>query len=483
MADWIEKLKFLLDEQKKLQKTLDSAIQEATQDVDVNELENLRRELRKTETELNQLKKESRKMEEENQSLRASLREQILDEKLNIIKLSKEKLETYFQSVNAPHHQKLSALEEDLKQKFQKINRENEKELKEEKDILTKEIDALYQTLSNNIRRRRETAQAREAEAMKAIIEGMETLGNEPLDEKTIEKRIKQNKIEMKIGLNWISKLGIVLILIGIGFTATMTYHYLNNYLKGILFFLIGICFLGGGEFLMRRDKAIFAKTLIGGGVAVLFASIFYSYFSLQIISMNVGLLLSILVTVTVLALAVRYNSKTVISLGLIGGYLPFITFAAVYGLKDSAIYIGMGYLFLLNLSVLALSFWKRWNISNFISFLLNIPAMLYLVFQCQNTPIAITYTMATFLLYLVAVLIYPMRNRISLNTADVVLLGLNTTISAGAIYGLFETAGINTCRGLLALLFTLIYICLGLFVKKRMENEKKTFTLFSSPR
>ena len=39
---------------------------------------------------------------------------------------------------------------------------------------------------------------------------------NEELDEETINKRVRQNNMEFKIGVNWINKLGMLLILIGI---------------------------------------------------------------------------------------------------------------------------------------------------------------------------------------------------------------------------------------------------------------------------
>lgn len=80
--------------------------------------------------------------------------------------------------------------------------------------------------------------------------------GEEEISEETMQKRMKQNQFEMKLGLNWINKLGILLIILGVG--AAFKYSYSNWFtgnMKGVAFFLLGALMLGGGEWLYRKQK------------------------------------------------------------------------------------------------------------------------------------------------------------------------------------------------------------------------------------
>ena len=157
----------------------------------------------------------------------------------------------------------------------------------------------------------------------------------------------------------------------------------MSNHLKAISFFLLGIVFLAGGEWFYRRRTKAFATGLLGGGLAILYGSVFYSYFLLdQLITLHTGLLLCILITGAAVLLSLRYNSQTIAALALAGGFLPFLTYVCAFGLADQAYLIAMGYLFTLNSLLLIISSCKNWRIIKYISFALNIPSLVYLAFS-----------------------------------------------------------------------------------------------------
>ncbi|MFD2881483.1 hypothetical protein ACFTAO_45385 [Paenibacillus rhizoplanae] len=54
--------------------------------------------------------------------------------------------------------------------------------------------------------------------------------------------------------------------------------------------------------------------------MSVLYGSIFYSYFLLEIIGLWAGIGLSVLVTLSAVLLSLRYESRTICSMGLVGG-------------------------------------------------------------------------------------------------------------------------------------------------------------------
>ncbi|PAB59486.1 hypothetical protein CCE28_09730 [Anaeromicrobium sediminis] len=138
-----------------------------------------------------------------------------------------------------------------------------------------------------------------------------------------------------------------------------------------------------------------------------------------------------------------------------------------------------MGYLFILNLLVLGLSLERRWIYINYLSFALNIPCLVYLAFKSPNKIISICYGVVTFIMYLAITLVYPIREKIKLKKVDVALLGLNTVINCLVVYGLFEIGGYYSYKGLLALIYALIYLALGQFIHKSVSQEKSIEGLF----
>lgn len=480
MDDFKDRLIFLKDSQNELMKEYQTLIEQYESNDLIHENQTLRNYYEEFKLQLSQLQEKYDQISEENVKLRNSLMEQILDEKLNIIKVSRKKLETYFEGRIKEHNNRLDAFEFDAKQKIRRLFERASIELEVEKDEFRAKLKQISSELDRKIILHREQRAEEEKTLIGNVKNGLDQFSSEEVNEEIIQKRIKQNQIEMKIGLNWINKLGILLIILGVGAAFKYSYStWFNGYMKGSIFFLLGAVMLAGGEVFFRKQKQTFALGLLGGGISVLYGSIFYSYFLLHIIDIYVGLSLSILVSLTAVLLSLRYHSRTICSLGLVGGYLPLFSYMWAFGLHGNAVYTAMGYLFLLNLCILLVSFRKRWTIVNYISFLFNTPSLAALIWLANNESISILYSIITFLMYLGITLLYPFKYKSKLTRLDVVLLSLNTVTSCGLLYFLFDKAGLKDLRGILALIFSLVYIGLGKIIEKVLKKEKQTMLLF----
>lgn len=452
-------------------------------DLDVlQENQVLRKELTEAAARYDEIGKKYRQVAQDNQQLTLSLKEQILDEKFNILKVSREKLRTYFASTQKEHEDRLTSTEKQTMAEIDNIKKASLKNLDVELEAVTGELADYAARLREVIRCRREEFNAAANDRASLYNRQLAELEQEPVSPEVIRQRLKQNEIEMKIGLNWVNKLGIILILFGVGAAAKYSFAtWFNDYMKGALIFLLGGLLLATGEWFYRKGKDTFATGLLGGGIAVLYCGIFYSYFLLKIIGLSTGLGLSALVTVTGVALAVRYRSQTICALGLIGGYLPFFSYVMSIGLVGDAYYSAMGYLFMLNLAVMLVSFRQKWSKVNYVSMVFHLPALVYLVFGAASAVIGIVYSVASFATYLGIILAYPLSYRQGLGRGGVILLGVNTVASCTIIYSLFGVAGWSEYNGLLALGFCLIYTALGSLVSRIMPSEKYTTFLFYS--
>lgn len=475
-----DKIDSLLKNQKEIVKQYEEIIKELNMDDAVNENIWLKKEVDNYKKEIETIKIKQKKVIEENMALKVSLKEQFINEKTAILNGSKKKIELYFKDENNKNINKLKALEKMAKDKLDKIRKISKKELAEEKNEIFDQIDSLKSEIAQKIKTKKEQLALKKENIIEEIKKEYDALKDQDVSDEVIQKKKKYNDIEVKIGLSWMNKIGIILVLLGVATGMKYTYStWLNEYMKAIAGFLLGGVLLGAGEWFNRKDKNLFALGLTGGGIGVLYLSVFSSYFMLDILNMSTSIIVSIIITGVAIILSQRYKSMTICAISLIGGYLPFFSYVFFEGLSNNAVYMAMGYLIVLNGILLTLSIDRRWIYINYLSFLLNIPCLIYLIYKSPNEMVSILYAILTFIMYMAITLIYPIREKIKLKIVDIVLLGINTVINCLLVYGLFEKYGYEEYRGLLALVYAIIYLILGQFIQKSAAQEKHTQGLF----
>lgn len=482
MKEFKERLIQLQDEQNRILKEYRTLVSEVEADENIRENEKLRRQYEEYRHRADALQEQLSHLDRENQELRRALSEQMLDEKLGMLSLSRHKVDTYFAGKGNTYGNRLSGLETMAKDRLDHLYDQAERQLAADKAVIQTRLKEFGTELDQRIAAHRQHWREEEQRIRQSARNGYDQLAEEGIDEETMERRKRQNRMEMKIGLNWINRIGILLIILCVGAAFRYTYlTWFNGYMKGLVFFLLGALMLAGGEWLHRKGKGAFALGLLGGGVSVLYGSVFYSYFLLEIISLSVGLVASVLITALAVLLSLRYQSRTICSLGLIGGYLPLFSYMGAFGLTGNAVYVAMGYLLLLNALILLVSFRQKWSIVSYISFLFHAPSMIALAWLADQAGIAILHVVLAFVMYIGITLWVPFRYGSKLTWWDFVLLTLNTLVSCGTLYGLIAKADWTEFRGLLALLFCIVFTLLGRFTQTRLPREMAARVLFYS--
>jgi len=471
-----EKLQSLLVQQKEITRSYEEMLSQISYDQMINENELLKSKVKTYEKSLEDLRIQNRKLEEERLKLKRAYNQQIIDERNNLLYNSKSKTQLYFQDKAGINSNKLSRLEYYAKENIDKLSGLVNREIEEDKQVFEEDINRMYEKLDQCIKDRRHQLSQREENINAHINDNHSDMAEEEISEALLKKKEKHNDIEIKIGLNLLNKIGIIIILIGVITAVRYTYAtWFNDYVKGISIYLLGFIFIVGGEVFSKKDKRIFSLGLSGGGIGVLYIATFVSYFTYNIISLVPSMFLAVIITVAALILSLRYESKTICGLSLIGGYLPFFSYFLTSGIEGNAVFVSMMYLLLLNVFVLIISFKKRWIFINYLSFVLNIPSVILLINLSQNDTISIAYTLIIFLLYVAISLAYPLIHGTKLTIIDVILLGLNTIIKSVILFELFN----EDYRGLVAFLFVITYFILAEIVKRKTSGEKKTQALF----
>ncbi|WJH27191.1 hypothetical protein N6H13_17840 [Paenibacillus sp. CC-CFT742] len=247
MKDFKDRLRQVQQQQRQLVKEYSTLLQDYESDDLIVQNEQLREQVDAHELKLRQIEARARKMEEENARLRMALSEQMLDEKLNLIRVSQEKMETYFRGKTGVHNDRLEAHEHRTKINMNALFNKASEELQEDAMEFKERIAYLAAEVKERIERHRQTLQEREEAVRQQMQLGYEHMAEEGLSEETIQRRIRQNRMEMKIGLSWINKVAILLIILGVGAAFQYSYStWFNDEMKGGAFFLLGMLMLAG---------------------------------------------------------------------------------------------------------------------------------------------------------------------------------------------------------------------------------------------
>ena len=482
----MENFKKILDRQKEVTVKLESEIKELENSDYIAENKLLKEELSAKRTSLEKADSTNQFLASENKKLKNALYEQIYNEKLAILRTSEKKLEVYFRANYEGELNRLTQFEIGTKKRINEMTeilRDNRIDLEDEIYAKLRDLNGL---LDKKITLMREELSQKNCVYERDTLDELNKMKEERLTEEQIKGVIKKNNLESLIGLNVINKVGILLLIIGVIAASQYTFFKMSDIYKGIFGFTGGLLLLVVGEILNRKSTTIFSLGLTSGGIAVLFTTLALSYFELHILEMYSALLLCILITIGAFVLAIRYNAQTIASFALIGGYLPLLSIAD----NKILVYSAMGYFIILNLFALLLSARKKWAISSFLGFFLNVVGTIYiliLLFDARpyNAPFMLSdlptlcYLAFAFVIYTLIPISSTFFKKLRFKTADIVLLGLNTAISALLMYVAFYWVNLEDFTGLLAVLFALIYLCLGRFLEKNLSREKNAQALF----
>jgi uncharacterized membrane protein len=480
-----DKLKDIVARQKQISLELENEYQNITNNDLTKENDYFKTELKKLKNDLADAEENLKIISEEKTRLKNALYEQIYNEKLAILKMSSQKTEIYFKSNIENEVNRLTAFENRVKSRIDDLAtalKENNVDINDE---IYKRIDELTLLVNQKITQARmDIAKTTGIYSDNEAAE-FEKLKNEEISEGQINELYKKNNIESFVGLNIINKLGILLVIIGVIAASQFAYYRLTDTLKGIMMFSLGSLMLAAGEFLNRKKPNIFSLGITAGGVAVLFVAISVSYFRLHILTMYPALLICVLITAVAFLLSQRYNSQTIAAFAFIGGYLPMFSISGNITLINCAMF----YFVLLNLLALLISFKNKWIISTYIGLIFNIFGTIYLLINITdmlgfhkfglNHLGVLLYVLFAFIIYTLVPVLGNYYNKLKFQKADVVLLGINTFISAIIMYSVFYSFDLDDFTGLLAITYAIVYLFFGRFIEAKFKYEKNMQALF----
>jgi uncharacterized membrane protein len=271
------------------------------------------------------------------------------------------------------------------------------------------------------------------------------------------EKFLQKNPdMEKFIGENLINKIGIAILVLGIGYFVkfAIDQDWINEIGR------VGIGILAGGILIglahrLRNSFSAFSSVLVGGGLSVLYFTIAIAFREYEIFSQTEAFIIMVIITAFSIVLSLSYNRVELAVVSLIGGFAtPFMLSRGEGNYK-----VLFTYVLILNVGMLALTYFKKWNIVHVIAY--GFTVLLYggwlsaKVIGEPNAPYigALVFGTLFYLVFFAMNIFYNIKEKAKFSALEITLLLSNTAfyyaagmailanINLGAYQGIFTVA------------------------------------------
>lgn len=253
-----------------------------------------------------------------------------------------------------------------------------------------------------------------------------------------VAKPKKKSDFERFIGENLISKIGILITVIGLAIFGkySIDNDLINPVTRIVLGYVSGAVLLGIG-IKLKAKYTNYSAVLVSGAMATMYFMTFFAYSFYDLIPQIFSFVLMVVFTGFTVFAALQYNRQVIAHIGLVGAYaVPFL-------LSDGSgrVAVLFTYMAILNLGILAISIKKYWKPLYYMSFALTwviVGAWLGTKYEeSEHFGLAMLFSSIFFITFYISFLIYKLAKQAQFVALDVVLLLANSFVFYSIGYGL----------------------------------------------
>lgn len=287
--------------------------------------------------------------------------------------------------------------------------------------------------------------------------------------------RDRNPDLEKFIGENLFNKIGIVVLVLGMGFF--LKYAIDKDWINEIGRVSIG--FLCGGLLIalahrLRKSFVTFSSVLVGGGVAILYFTVAIGFHQYQLFNQTLAFILTILITGFTVLLSLSYDRKELALFAILGGFgAPFMVS------NDQGNYIVLFiYILILNIGMLILAYYKKWPLINIVCYVFTI--LLFggwlstkvLAGDDKMPPYsgALVFASLFYIIFLLMNIINNIKEKTKFNALEIGILLSNTFLYYSAGLLILNHIGGGDYRGLFTALIGMVNL---VFAYGLYKNEK----------
>ncbi|WP_417851844.1 DUF2339 domain-containing protein [Thalassoglobus sp.] len=246
---------------------------------------------------------------------------------------------------------------------------------------------------------------------------------------------------EFAIASQWLLRLGILLLVFGIGFF--LKYSVEHDLISPVgrvgMAVVAGLGLLIGGTRLLLGQFRLIGQGLMGAGIVALYLAAFASHGFYHLVEMPVAFAAMIVITTLSGWVAVRFRSLLVAIIGVLGGYgTPILLSTGDVNL------LGLyGYMTILAVGVLSVCRWRDWPLLSYLAIACHYSLFIMGLkdYQTVNFWEVMPFLTVNFVTFSTMVFIYNLRMKQKSNLLDVLVLFANAGLYFSIGYWLVEGA------------------------------------------
>lgn len=207
-----------------------------------------------------------------------------------------------------------------------------------------------------------------------------------------------------------------------------------------------GLGMLAAGSFFGKRVQRWFSEGLMGGGLAVLYLSVWIGAQQYHLLPFTIAFSAMTLITMLGVYLAVRNNALSLSLLATSGGFLTPLMLSSGAGSGAGSMSL-LTYVAVLNTGILGVSLFKRWNSLTWLSFVSTVLLLCGWSLDNYSTaamPTVLVCCTLYFLMYIGAACFYSLVRREETAASDLLLLFAVTSVYTLGGYAMLFDADVS---------------------------------------
>lgn len=291
-------------------------------------------------------------------------------------------------------------------------------------------------------------------------------------------ENVVKSDFEKFIGENLISKIGILILILGVGIGAkyAIDHDMISPLTRIILGYAVGAGLMAFAIKLKEKYEN-FSAVLVSGAIAIMYFITYAAYDFYSLIPQALAFILMVIFTSFTVIAAIKYNKQVIAHIGLVGAYaVPFL-------LSDGSGKVGVlfTYMAIINIGILILSFKKYWKPLFYASFgltwIIFLSWRLDLSSDNQFFGLALFFSSVFFTTFYVTNLAYKITRKEIFGFSDVVILLLNSFIFYGIGYFILANNKNSVeLLGLFTLANAVIHFVVSLIIYKKELADRNLF-------
>ncbi|MGB5698280.1 DUF2339 domain-containing protein [Muriicola sp.] len=288
--------------------------------------------------------------------------------------------------------------------------------------------------------------------------------------------------LEKYIGENLISKIGIAVLVIGVGIGAkySIDNDLISPLVRIILGYTMGAALLVISQRLKKKYEN-FSAVLVSGAMAIFYFMTFAAYSFYDMFSPITAFALMVLVTFAAVGAALNYNKQFIAHIGLVGAYcIPFLLSEG-----KGQVLVLFSYMTIINAGILVVAFKRYWKplylVAFFVTWLIVLSWHETSYETTEHFSVLLGFGFVFFVLFYLTFLGYKLLKKEPLEVLDIVLVLVNSFVFYGLGYSLLkDMPEWEAYLGLYTLLHAVIHGVVGLVIYQQKGVDKPIFYLVS---